>query len=263
MTRRIAGLLVFAVGGANADRDKLSDDQKIAMIRGLTAEYATVKSLLPRSKKTLEVDSEGAYDKKLWAEENKKYGLVARLGDTVQVTKIDIGDDRITMEINGGFKTRRKWYEGIQVGVGGGSTTPVGGNNPNVSLGTTLAVTFGKSIPVTVTPQEVKKILAPVLDFEKRSVTESYVETLPPEMQLAIKEKRAIEGMDREQVLLAMGRPQHKSRETKDGLDTEDWVFGVPPGKVTFVTFANGKVIKVKDTYAGLGGSVAERPRTP
>jgi hypothetical protein len=32
----------------------------------------------------------------------------------------------------------------------------------------------------------------------------------------------------------------------------------VPPGKITFVTFAGSKVIQVKDTYAGLGGSVAE-----
>ena len=33
-------------------------------------------------------------------------------------------------------------------------------------------------------------MLAPVLDFEKRSATEIYSETLPPEVQKAIKEKR-------------------------------------------------------------------------
>ena len=33
----------------------------------------------------------------------------------------------------------------------------------------------------------------------------------------------------------------------------EDWVYGTPPGKITFVTFSGDKVIKVKDSYAGLG----------
>jgi len=57
-------------------------------------------------------------------------------------------------------------------------------------------------------------------------------------------------GMDREQVILAVGRPQHKSSEAKDGLEVEDWVYGTPPGKTTFVTFNGDKVIKVKDSYA-------------
>jgi hypothetical protein len=64
--------------------------------------------------------------------------------------------------------------------------------------------------------------------------------------------------MDRDQVLMALGRPTHKSRETKDGIDYEDWIYGTPPGRVTFVTFSGPKVVKVKETYAGLGGSVAE-----
>jgi hypothetical protein len=55
---------------------------------------------------------------------------------------------------------------------------------------------------------------------------------------------------------MAMGRPQHKSREVKDGLEIEDWVYGTPPGKITFVTFTGDKVIKVKESYAGLGTSV-------
>jgi hypothetical protein len=59
---------------------------------------------------------------------------------------------------------------------------------------------------------------------------------------------------------MAVGRPQHKSRETKDGLEVEDWVFGTPPGKITFVTFNGDKVIKVKDAYAGLGSQVANSP---
>ena len=103
-------------------------------------------------------------------------------------------------------------------------------------------------------------MLAPVLDFEKHSVTQLYSESLPPETQKAIKEKRVLVGMDHEQVRMTLGQPQHKSRETTDGLDVEDWVYGTPPGKITFVTFSGDKVIKVKDSYAGLGSQVGPTP---
>jgi hypothetical protein len=107
---------------------------------------------------------------------------------------------------------------------------------------------------------EVKKMLAPVLDFEKHSAAEIYAETLTPVMQAAIKDKRALEGMTRDQVVMALGRPAHKSRETTDGVELEDWVYGLPPGKITFVTFRGDKVVKVKEEYAGLGTIAREPP---
>jgi hypothetical protein len=106
----------------------------------------------------------------------------------------------------------------------------------------------------------IKKMLASVIDFELHSVTEIYAETLPPEIQKAIKDKHVTEGMTREQVILALGRPAHKSRETQDGLELEDWIYGTAPGKITFVTFAGDKVTKVKESYAGLGTQVADPP---
>ncbi len=87
-------------------------------------------------------------------------------------------------------------------------------------------------------------MLAPVLDFEKHSAAENYLDTLPPETQQAIKEKKAIQGMDSEAVILALGRPLRKTRETKDDVEQETWQFGEPPGRVIFVTFAGSKVIR-------------------
>jgi hypothetical protein len=43
-----------------------------------------------------------------------------------------------------------------------------------------------------------------------------------------------------------------------DGEELEDWIYGLPPGRITFVTFNGNKVKKVKESYAGLGGSTAE-----
>ncbi|MGA7416278.1 MAG: hypothetical protein WBW33_37760, partial [Bryobacteraceae bacterium] len=89
------------------------------------------------------------------------------------------------------------------------------------------------------------------------SATVDYVEQLPEPIRVAIKEQRPAEGMNREQLLLAMGKPRNKSREMKDGDEIEDWVYGEPPGKITFVTLSEGKVVKIREAYASVGGSTA------
>jgi hypothetical protein len=248
-------LLAIAATAGLAPAEDLTFDQRVEITRGLTAEYATMKVMLPRSKKELEFANTGTYDRKKWDEAAREHGPAARVGDLVQITKVGIEDNKLTLEINGGFSGGRKWYDRIEVGMGS-RTTPVRTGQSNAPGGTTIALKFDKSLPA-LPAAEFKKLLAPIMDFEKRTATEQYVDTLPAPVQAAIKEKRVIEGMDREQVLLAVGRPKNKVRETKDGEDFEDWIYGTPPGKVTFVTFKGSKVTAVKDTYAGLGGSVA------
>lgn len=248
------GWVVVAALGAclwAGEERKLTPEERVLLIRGLTAEYATVKALLPRSKKPLEIESNGSYDKQRWEEAGREFGPAARVGDLVGISKVEIEGDKLVLEINGGFKGGRKWYERIQVGTGT-RTSPIATGQSNAMAGTSIALMFRKPLP-PLKPEEVKKILAPVLDFEKRSATQNYVESLPPEVQKAVKEKRALEGMDRDQVLLALGRPVRKVRETKDGEELEDWIYGTPPGRIVFVTFNGNKVIKVKETYAGLG----------
>jgi hypothetical protein len=142
----------------------------------------------------------------------------------------------------------------------GNPTGPIG-QSGTPTAGTYIAILFHKPLPA-MKAADVKKMLAPVMDFEKRSATELYAETLSPEVQKAIKDKRVLEGMDRDQVLLAVGRPVHKSRETKDGLELEDWIYGKAPGRITFVTFNGNKVIKVKESYAGLGTEAAPALKT-
>lgn len=245
-------------------QDKLTLQDRVELLRGLSSEYASVKQFLPRSKKPLPFEVEGTYDKQAWEAAAKQYGPAARVGDLVQVTKVSIEDDRIVLQINGGFKGGRKWYQGIAIGGGmgdGGPMTPISTGDSNAQGGTTIAILFHKPLE-PVKASQVKKMLAPVLDFERRSATELYARNLPPEVQTAIKDKKVIEGMDRDQVVMALGHPDHKSREVKDGLELEDWVFGRPPGKITFVTFNGSKVVKVKVAYAGLGTEVDD-PKVP
>ncbi len=238
--------------------EKLTPDQRIEILRGMSAEYATAKLMLPKSKKPLEIKSTGEYDKNEWQEASRQLGPAARAGDIVQVTKVNIDGNKIVFEINGGAKGKRKWYQNIEVGAGAsGRTTPINSQqNGARAAGTSIALVFDKEVPA-VDAATLKKMLKPILDFETRTATEQFVDTLPPEVQAAVKEQRAIEGMDRDQVLLALGKPRTKVRETRDGVDEEDWIYGNPPGKMTFVTFGNGKVLRVKEAYAGLGGSTA------
>jgi hypothetical protein len=236
--------------GVTHPSDKLTDDEKISLVRDLDAEYAKARTLIPRSKKALAVESNGTWNRSDWQKSAQTMGAAARLGDQVQITKVSLDGDKIVLELNGGLKSGHKWYDNVQIGMG--STGPVNNRNRTPSLGTVIEVDFHKPME-NLTSDDVKKILSPLLDFDKRTVTKVYTETLPPAMQSAIKQKRAIEGMDREEVTMALGHPDHKYRETKNGVDTEDWIYGAPPGKITFVTFAGSKVVKVKEEYAGLG----------
>jgi hypothetical protein len=237
--------------------DKLTFDEKVELVRGLTAEYATAKQFLPRSKKALEFESTGAYDKKRWEAIAREMGPAARTGDQVKITRVTLETDKILLEINGGLKSGRHWYDHVQTGMG-----PISNGEMHPTTGTNIEILFHKPL-ATLTSADVKKILAPLFDFEKRSATQLYAQSLPPEVQKAIADKRVLEGMDRDQVLLAMGHPVHKSRETKDGVELEDWVYGTPPGRITFVTFTGDKVIKVKEEYAGLGNEAAGPEPTP
>lgn len=238
----VAALLGWQPMGA-ADR-KLTPEERIELFRGLTAEFATVKTPLPRSKKPLIFQSAGSFDKGLWERIGKESGPAARVGDAIQITKVTIESDRIVFELNGGFRSGPKWYERIQLGTST-RTVPIGsGTQPMAVAGTTLALVFPGRMP-PISSDKVKEMLAPVLDFNKRSPTELYVEALPPAVQQAIKDKKAVEGMDRDQVTLALGKPGNKIRETVDGAEQEDWIYGLPP-HVLMVTFDGDQVVKVK-----------------
>lgn len=234
---------------------RLSDDDKIEILRGLMAENAKTRVNIPRSKKPLPFESTGKFDFYKWKEMSGEQGLAARVGDLVQITKVTFDSDKIVLELNGGIH-HGSWKDHIQIGMGN-STRPISQNQTAATNGTYLAVEFHKPVP-PLDADSIKKMLLPILDFDKNTAVKSYLDTLPPEQQKAIKDKKAIAGMDRDAVLMALGKPRLKERETTtDGVDTEDWIYGEPPGKVIFVTFAGSKVVRVKEAWASLQGSSA------
>jgi hypothetical protein len=242
-------------------KDKLTDDEKVEILRNLMAEYAKAKTYIPRSKKPLEFDAkDGSWDQKKWqmlAQQNG--GPAAREGDQIKITHVGFDGDKLIVEINGGLKTGGHWYDHIQAGMGG-MTQPVSRGEYNPTLGSNIEVDFHQPME-NLTSDQIKKVLSPLMDFDKHSVTKMYSETLSPEVQQAVKEKRALEGMSKDEVLLALGHPRTKYRYEQDGVDLEDWIYGEGSGKFTFVTFSMSanKVVKVKETYAGLGAQTGSQ----
>lgn len=252
---------VVLAPAVQARDETLSPEHRILITRELTAEYASAKVLIPRSKDALTIDTEGDTDEWSWQEAQNKWGPAAKVGELVQITKVEFDRKRIVLTLNGGFNGGRKWWQKIQISTGGRmgpavSQPRVPGDAPMGGGGTKLALVFPGDVPALDTDQ-VKAYLAPVVDFEQRTASEQYFDTLPEPVQAAIKEERATEGMDREMVLLALGMPWRKVRETKDDVEYEDWIYGQPPGKVTFVTFQGDKVVEIREMYAGVGGTVA------
>ena len=254
-------LLIIALVGALAPvgaEAKLTDEQKRVLLRDLTAEYGSAKVIVPRSKKPLEITAQGEIDPQEWGEALREFGPAARLGDMVQITKVDFKGKKLELEINHGIDGGAKWWHRIQVSGGansGGGRGSTLGQASNAPGGTTLAIVFEDEIPAK-TAEELLAILKPVLDFDERSASEMYLEKLEPEIREAIEAGEILEGMDRDMTLLAKGRPDRKVRDFKDGVETEDWIYGEPPGDIVFVTFENGEVIRVKHAHANLGGQV-------
>jgi hypothetical protein len=248
----LASLLVAFCVPVRAD--KLSFDEKMEIERGLNAEFATTRVVLPHAKRPLVFHSDGQYDHRAWEKALYEQGPAARIGDEVQITRVEIDSNRILLEINGGTRSGH-WYDHVQVGMGG-TTSPVsrGQDSQGLANGSHIALVFPGSVP-SLKAAEIRQMLSPIFNFEKRTASEQYVDKLPEPIKKAIKEQHAIEGMDRDQVLLAMGKPRSKSRETNaDGDALEDWIYGDPPGKMTFVRFNEGKVVKVEENYANVGG---------
>src|SRR6185312_11182254 len=72
--------LLLTLGAGVANAGKLSLDERVAIMRGLMAEYATARVTLPSSKKPLKFPSDGKYDRNAWEKELMEHGQAARVG---------------------------------------------------------------------------------------------------------------------------------------------------------------------------------------
>ena len=241
----------------------LKPASRMAILRGLVAEYASVLAPLPRGEKGLRLNSGGEIDREKLTHELTQEGTAISAGILIQITQIFFRDKEVVFEINGGPKKKTKWYEHIEVGVGS-RTTPI--NNPNddegSGRGALITLTFPEKLQ-DMTVEDLKNYLSPVLDFDAKNPIQTLTVPVPPEFQKAIEEKRAAVGMSQDMVLAALGSPDNKVRETKEGVEQEDWIYGTPPLKVLFVTFEGEEVVDVQEYSGGVRGEAVPSPEKP
>jgi hypothetical protein len=227
----------------------LQPQAKLALVRFVDGEFARAVQPLPAGKKGITVVVGQHPDTSGLLKEAHFEGLAANKGDTVQITAMQFHARQIVFEINGGGRGHFHPLEHLSIGAGS-NPAPVqtGDGRSHGGTGCTITLDYGRDLP-NLTPDDVKRDLADVLDFSnQRSSTANWVETIAPEFRQAIKDHQAVVGMDEDMVIAAIGRPDHKVRQRDaDGVETEDWIYGNPPEKTTFVTFSGSKVVRVKE----------------
>ena len=225
-------------------KEGMDQATRIEIIRGLLREVAVTKVPLPRGKNGVRIDAQGKLNREEAQKELRGNGLAMAAGVPAEITKIEFKANEVIFELNGGGRSGRKWYQHIEVGMGP-DTEPVGPQQPvTTAYGSSVTLDYGKALPDLTVPQ-VKKILTGVLDFERHSPTVLYSPNVTPAVKEAIKNHKVIVGMDRDAVLSAKGSPDRRVREVRDGVEQEDWIYGLPP-HVLFVTFDGDQVVNVK-----------------
>lgn len=255
--RRVSSLLLItfffpvsvALGGTDEKTTSaVTEQHRVELIRTFNADLVYIRTQFPMGKVGLKLK-----DGKISPNGEKLQQLLAlwgpsvKPGDRALITKFEIERDRIHFEINGGPVKKTKWYQHVQVGVGGMAGTPGGQNDPiNNPRGSYVDLEFDHHVP-DLTVEQVKQMLWPVFDFDSKSPLDAYLETVPPKVKQAIKDHHVLVGMNREMVIYAKGRPPKKIREKDDeGTEYEDWIYGEPPQDVDFVRMVGDECVRVE-----------------
>jgi len=165
-------------------------------------------------------------------------------GDPAHISFVQIKDDHIHFDINGGPVPRRKWYQHIQVSGANGpvNQTNMPQSNPH---GSCVDLYFDKYVP-EMTAVQLRALLYPVLDFKAHNKEQAYLNTVPPNVKEAIQTHRVLVGMNQEMVLHSKGKPPMKTRERDGETQYEEWIYGEAPADVEFVRFVGDEVVQVK-----------------
>ena len=174
------------------------------------------------------------------------WGPAIKPGDPAHISLVQIKDDHIHFEINGGPVRRKKWYQHLEIaGANGQGVTP-GKDEPQANPhGSFVDVYFGKYVP-EMTAQQLRALLYPVFDFNARNKEQAYLDTVPPKVKEAIQAHRVLVGMNQEMVLHAKGKPPRKVRERENETEYEEWIYGEPPADVDFVRMVGDEVVRVE-----------------
>lgn len=236
----------------SADAPRMSKQTRYEIIRDFETQIVYARTAFPVGSKGLKLkDGVTLPNGKQLQQELALWGPALRPGDPAHISFVQIKDDHIHFEINGGPIRRKKWYQRVE--ISGAEGTPVN-TAPNEAQqnahGSYLEVYFDKYVP-EMSAQQLRDVLLPALDFSSKNKEQAYLETVPPKAKEAIVAHHVLVGMDSEMVLHAKGRPPKKVREREGETDYEEWIYGEPPQDVDFVRIVGDEVVRVETVKVG------------
>jgi hypothetical protein len=233
------------------DQRKLTPRARRELIVSFTAEQGFARRPLPLDSHGLVLHANGDLKPNGmdYEEQLQRHGISAKAGDRLVISDIKIDSGKITLEFNGGPDHKHKYLRHIQIGAGMG-TAPIVQDNGQEPVGSRLTLVFDKYVP-DLTPDQLRALIQPVMDFNVKTPLEAYVDTLPAKLKDAILNHHVLVGMDRKMVIYALGQPRDKVREQDNGVPFEEWVYGEAPQTTQFVRFNGDRVIRVEVAAVG------------
>lgn len=233
------------------DDRKLTTRDRRELIIAFTAEQGFARRTLPLDPKGLLLHANGELkpDGTDYEEMLQHKGVSSKPGDRLVVSDIKIESDKIVFLFNGGPDHKHKYLRHIQIG-GGMGTSPLVQDDGQEPVGSRLTLAFDKYVP-DLTPDQLRALIQPVMDFNLKTPMEAYADTLPPVLKDAILHHKALVGMNRKMVLYALGQPHGKTREEDNGVPFEIWIYGEAPQPTQFVRFNGDKVVRIEVANVG------------
>jgi hypothetical protein len=233
------------------DQRKLTPRGRRELIVAFTAEQGFARRPLPLDSHGVVLHANGELkpDGMDYEEALQKHGISSKAGDRLVISDIKIESDKVVLEFNGGPDHKHKYLRHIQIGAGMG-TSPLVQDNGQEPVGSRLTLVFDKYVP-DISPDQLRGLIQPVMDFNVKTPLEAYVDTLPPRLKEAILNHHVLVGMDRKMVIYALGQPRDKVREQNNGVPFEEWVYGEAPETTQFVRFEGIRVIRVEVAAVG------------
>jgi hypothetical protein len=235
-----------------AHAPRMLKQTRLEIIRDFETQLFYARTAFPMGAKGLQLkDGVISPNGEQMRQELALWGPAVKPGDPAHISFVQIKDDHIHFEINGGPVRRKKWYQRVEISGAGG--VPVNGSsdqpiqNPHGSF---VDLCFDRYVP-ELTAQQVRDLLMPVLDFKAQNKEQAYLDTLPPKVKAAIVAHHVLVGMSPEMVLHAKGKPPKKVREKDGETDYEEWIYGEPPQDVDFVRIVGDEVVRVETMRAG------------
>lgn len=185
-----------------------------------------------------------------YVDDLEKNGISAKPGDLLIITRFEVKpkDRKIVFEFNGGPQ-KRNFLSHIEIG-GGIGMIPLARDSGQIAQGSKLVLTFDKFVP-ELTPDQLEALIAPILNFSKKTPLEAYADTLPPKLKEAVLNHHVLVGMDKDMVRHSWGAPYRKDHEKENNQPFDIWIYGQVPDTVRFVRFEQDRVVRLEVAQVG------------